>query len=1513
MEVFKPNHCHKWHARSLPRRPQSPWRCCACKGLGQARGLTPTRHCRISFIGSRFIYAFSFMSPASTPPSHLLRFLSTAVRWFFRLLVVFWALVLVAAAVLHWAIIPRLPQWQPEIEAFASRALGARVAFSRIESLSNGLIPAVRIHGMHLEDAQGQTVLQAPEITLAVSLRSLWRGGLEQLVVEHADIRVERDGAQWRVAGQTIGAGGRGDNAQAARAIDWLLRQPELALQDAQVTLSDASGAAPQLRIAPINVVLRSHGQTNEMQLRVAPEVPGTAPLEFRAKLHRPLLSFSDSLWPLWSGQSWLEWGSTDLAAWAPYIPLFDPAASTVAGLQGQARVRAWMQWQSGWPSHVTLDVGLVNARAQWRGAALPLDIAHLSARLNGQKITDGWDLSSQGLAFATGSGLQWQQGDWQLRYETPVGAAQPQTTITATHADLGALAQLLKFIPWSGRERGAAKAPAAQRPGLAAGPALPMAAPEMDLGEQLARWQPSGQVENFHLRLSGPWAQWGLQSSYALGATLRNVRFGMANAWLDGRQVPATPLGVEGLSGAINLTEKEGSASIEIDQGRLRLPTEFEAPIALDRLRAKARWSLAADGQVQLWLDDVQAANADAQGVARLHWRTFTDAEMALYQNDPKWAGKRLPGVLDLEAKLTRANGAQTYKYLPLSIPEDARHYVKEAIVQASSNNVDFWVKGDLHRFPYASAEQVQQAERQGVQERFRIAASVTNVRYRYLPHYLLHDAQVAWPDLTDAQADLVFEGNSMVVTVHQSSLGGDPRLQVQPGSRATIADFHDTVVEVQAQAHGPLQNQLNVLRNSPAAGYSGHVLDAMKATGNARLSLDLRIPVHDTLRGLKVKGGVALNGNNLQWLPDVPALDDVRGTVHFSDTKFWFDGIAFKALGGQSVVSARMQDAAHDKPVQVEIKAEGQLSAQGLQKEAPGPVAQQLAQHLSGQTDYTAVVNTVGERVFFDIQSNLQGLASDLPAPLHKTAQAAMPLRIHSQALGENEALDVGLGDVVQARYLLRAAQGDQPRQSTGNIWVGDFSEQEKSQAPVNADFNSRKSNAVWAFIRLADLDAQAWYAAIAGAQSGAAPTAAQPQAARSVAEAPLSAHNLLYWPSASRWEVEKLHWEARSMNHVRMQLRHENPQSRQWTAAIRSQEVVGDLDYFPPAAPEAKGNAAGLLKARLAYLELPSENASAAAAEAPAEPAAPEATAVKDLPALDLDIERLLLAQRDWGHVQLQAVNLGPVAAAPGGEAPAEAATPNETEWRINRLSVEVPEAQLHATGNWKVPQTGYPLALLSGSKRTALDFKLEINDASRLLARLGMPNILRGGSGSIVGNLGWVGPPVKLDYPSLSGQFKLRIDKGQLLKADAGVGRLLGVLSLQALPRRIVLDFRDIFSEGFAFDFVQGDFNVTHGVIETNNLQMKGVNAAVIIEGSANVVDETQNIRALVVPEINTMTAALVATAINPAVGAGAFLAQLFLGKPLSKAATREFQVQGAWSDPKVEQVPLTQED
>jgi uncharacterized protein YhdP len=209
--------------------------------------------------------------------------------------------------------------------------------------------------------------------------------------------------------------------------------------------------------------------------------------------------------------------------------------------------------------------------------------------------------------------------------------------------------------------------------------------------------------------------------------------------------------------------------------------------------------------------------------------------------------------------------------------------------------------------------------------------------------------------------------------------------------------------------------------------------------------------------------------------------------------------------------------------------------------------------------------------------------------------------------------------------------------------------------------------------------------------------------------------------------------------------------------------------------------------------------------------------------------------------------------------------------------------------------------------------SLDFKLELKDSGLFIERLGMGRAIRGGKGEMSGQISWVGSPLTLDFQIMTGQMKVVIDSGQFLKADPGAARLLGVLSLQTLPRRLVLDFRDVFQEGFAFDNITGDVALFNGVASTTNLRMRGVQAVVLMEGSADLRDETQDLRVFVIPEINAGTASLAYAVINPGIGLGTFVAQLFLRKPLAQASTREFHISGPWADPQVERIERKFED
>jgi len=84
-------------------------------------------------------------------------------------------------------------------------------------------------------------------------------------------------------------------------------------------------------------------------------------------------------------------------------------------------------------------------------------------------------------------------------------------------------------------------------------------------------------------------------------------------------------------------------------------------------------------------------------------------------------------------------------------------------------------------------------------------------------------------------------------------------------------------------------------------------------------------------------------------------------------------------------------------------------------------------------------------------------------------------------------------------------------------------------------------------------------------------------------------------------------------------------------------------------------------------------------------------------------------------------------------------------------------------------------------------------------------------------------------------------------------------------------------------------------------------MRGLQATVAMEGHADLAAETQDLWVLVVPEVDASGASLAYAAINPAVGLGAFLAQLILRKPVAAAGTSEFHITGTWDEPKVDKV------
>jgi uncharacterized protein YhdP len=171
----------------------------------------------------------------------------------------------------------------------------------------------------------------------------------------------------------------------------------------------------------------------------------------------------------------------------------------------------------------------------------------------------------------------------------------------------------------------------------------------------------------------------------------------------------------------------------------------------------------------------------------------------------------------------------------------------------------------------------------------------------------------------------------------------------------------------------------------------------------------------------------------------------------------------------------------------------------------------------------------------------------------------------------------------------------------------------------------------------------------------------------------------------------------------------------------------------------------------------------------------------------------------------------------------------------------------------------------------------------------------------------GELTWSGAPQEFDYSTLSGTLALQARKGQFLRLKPGFGKLLGIMSLQSLPRRITLDFRDIFSDGLVFDEIVGAANISRGIALTEGFHIQSPSARVLMSGEVDLSGETQKLRVRITPGLSDGVSIAGALLGGPVAGIAAFLAQKILKDPLDWIASYEYNVTGTWADPQVSKI------
>jgi uncharacterized protein (TIGR02099 family) len=800
-----------------------------------------------------------------------------------------------------------------------------------------------------------------------------------------------------------------------------------------------------------------------------------------------------------------------------------------------------------------------------------------------------------------------------------------------------------------------------------------------------------------------------------------------------------------------------------------------------------------------------------------------------------------RQQGSIDLTGKLNGLELATIGKYLPMQTPEGLRKWLSGALVDGMANDVKVRIRGNPAQFPFhGTAADKNKGE-------FSVTAKIVNGAMNYTPGQTGKDGVAPmWPLLEKINGTISVDRARMEIHAQSARSSGVDLSNV----KAVVADLasHDRELVIDGEANGPLQEFVRFTNESPVHGWIAQFTEETRASGNARLQLKLQMPLAHLI-DTKVKGSLQLAGNNVTLRNLIPPLANATGKIEFFEKGFNLNNIRATFLGGQVNLSGGTQ-----RDGTIQVKGDGALTADGIRKVYATPMTQRSSERITGGTRYSTTIRVRNKRPEITVESPLTGLGLDFPAPLRKAANDSLPLRFDMAGMASNDPavlrdeLKLTLGSAISARYERQKAADKDAEWKVVRGGVG-----------VNVPAPQPDSGVI-ANVSMRSLDIDAWRRVMSSVTT-----------AQSLKEGSQDALGIMQYidPEIIAARATELIIMNKKLDNVVVGASHNKGV---WQANIDSDQASGYVTWN-----ESPGGQPGMgrVTARLASLIIPKSAASDVSDLLEGK------NTTTQMPAVDIIAENFELFGKKFGHLELAANN----ARGPAGR-----------EWRINKLAIVNGDAELNASGKWIARE---------GESVSSLNYTLNIVDAGKLLDRFGYANVLRGGKGKLEGDISWKGLPFSFDIPSLSGQVKLDIAAGQFLKVDPGAAKLLGVLSLQSLPRRLALDFRDVFSAGFAFDGITANATIAQGVARTDNFKMRGAAATVLIDGGADIAREAQNLHVVVIPEINVGTASVVyALAVNPVIGVGTFLAQLFLRDPLMKAFTFEYQITGPFKDPVV---------
>lgn len=913
---------------------------------------------------------------------------------------------------------------------------------------------------------------------------------------------------------------------------------------------------------------------------------------------------------------------------------------------------------------------------------------------------------------------------------------------------------------------------------------------------------QPGGRVEG--LQVGQEQGQWQVH------AALQDVT---AEPWQDapgGGPFDAW-VAAEGAAGHVEFAGREGVA--------LRFPELFLEPLVLERASGRVTWSLAGD-QPRVAGEDLSVG-----------WRGAS-VEGDFQLTVPGEPARQRPGQFTLNLDMRDIDATQTPlgEWLPLAVfDSDLREWLTSGI----TGHVP---RGSLHFSQTLDGEDATTAEDDadelGKSAELRLALDVERGHLPYDPE---------WPALNELSGHLSLHNQTLEATVEHAEMLG----LVSEGAKVALADERLTV---EGPVGGSVQSLFDFLAAAPIDGMDGFSDWRGEGRVDGRLRLGVAMDTPDSVEEAPVDV-------DLQASVDAPSvrlpqadleLGSVNGALHYrhlgesdSDTLTGqlgarvFEGplLADFDIGGQGVT------------------LEGRALARGLLDWAG---ASGLDGLISGYFPYTAELDLDADKPRLTLDSGLQGLAIDLPAPFGKTLDAQVPL--HLTASIPDRVVNLDLADRLRLRWRSLG-----PDSSQGQAWLENW--------PADPEWPGGSGwEVAWHTPRL--LLAR-WQQALADVSLPVTPAA----------EEATGGGSALTRLRSLSLRADCLYYQQRCLGDLQASA---SPLGGDgWSLVLAGSLVQGRAEYRP-----AQSSPLDIALARLNLDPLLAE--ASAQGEPPASLQSEIVTAIPEPAPLPDWLTRVPAGQLSIATLSRSGHRFGPFEA-----------RWHESPDRLRLDPVSLKLGEITALGELVWEASGEQVSL------TRSRLSISGGDLGTALAALDQPVAVNSASTEVQTQLAWPGAPWQFALARSRGSIEANLTDGRFRMLESPSARLVGLLNVDNLLRRLRLDFSDVTGEGTAFDSVSGDATLYGGRLETRGpVEIDGTSTQFTLDGSVDLMARQLDLTLGVTVPVsqNLPLAAVLAGA--PYVGGALFLADKVFGGWLDKVTRIYYRVQGPWTSPRI---------